>query len=54
MTISKTPASAHKIRKAAAPGSSDNTQIYLHDIGASPLLSAEEEVYYSQLDNPLR
>ena len=49
MTISKTPASAHKIRKAAAPGSSDNTQIYLHDIGASPLLSAEEEVYYSRL-----
>ncbi|RZU45248.1 RNA polymerase RpoS-like sigma 38 subunit [Fluviicoccus keumensis] len=49
MTTSKIPASAPKIRKVAVPGSTDNTQIYLHDIGASPLLSAEEEVYFSRL-----
>ncbi|HEX5359881.1 MAG TPA: RNA polymerase sigma factor RpoS [Fluviicoccus sp.] len=49
MTTSKIPASAPKIRKAVVPGSTDNTQIYLHDIGASPLLSAEEEVYFSRL-----
>ncbi|HEX5277797.1 MAG TPA: RNA polymerase sigma factor RpoS [Fluviicoccus sp.] len=49
MTTSKIPASAPKVRKTVVPGSTDNTQIYLHDIGASPLLSAEEEVYFSRL-----
>jgi len=48
MATTKIPASAHKIRKTV-PGSTDNTQIYLHDIGASPLLSAEEEVFFSRL-----
>ena len=28
---------------------SDATQLYLHDIGISPLLSAEEEVYFARL-----
>lgn len=32
-----------------APKATDPTQIYLGEIGYSPLLSAEEEVYYSRL-----
>jgi len=57
MTTAKIPASAQKPRKTV-PGSSDNTQIYLHDIGISPLLTAEEEVHFSRLarqgDEPSR
>lgn len=48
MTIPRTPASAHKIRKPV-PAAADNTQLYLHDIGASPLLTAEEEVHFARL-----
>jgi RNA polymerase nonessential primary-like sigma factor len=33
----------------AAKGTSDATQIYLSEIGFSPLLSAEEEVHYARL-----
>ena len=40
------------------PSSLDATQIYLSEIGFSPLLTAEEEVYYSRLalkgDEPSR
>ena len=48
MTIQKTPASAPKARRVV-PSAADNTQLYLHDIGVSPLLTAEEEVYFSRL-----
>jgi RNA polymerase nonessential primary-like sigma factor len=39
-----------KVKKtyASSKGSCDATQIYLSEIGFSPLLSAEEEVYYSR------
>ena len=42
---------AKKPRAASlqAPDSHDPTRIYLNEIGASPLLSAEEEVYFSRL-----
>jgi len=36
-------------KKATSSTSNDATQLYLHDIGISPLLSAEEEVYFSRL-----
>lgn len=35
--------------KEAAPHSNDPTQLYLKEIGFSPLLSAEEEIYYGRL-----
>lgn len=47
MTIQKTPA-ASKSRKPV-PSATDNTQLYLHDIGSSPLLTAAEEVHYARL-----
>lgn len=37
------------ISKKATSSSNDATQLYLHDIGVSPLLSAEEEVHFSRL-----
>ena len=41
-----------------SPSNLDATQIYLSEIGFSPLLTAEEEVYYSRLslkgDEPSR
>lgn len=44
--------------KEEAPSNLDATQIYLSEIGFSPLLTAEEEVYYSRLslkgDEPSR
>ncbi|GAA0823570.1 RNA polymerase sigma factor RpoS [Colwellia asteriadis] len=44
--------------KEEAPSNLDATQIYLSEIGFSPLLSAEEEVYFSRLalkgDEPSR
>jgi len=44
--------------KDEGPSNLDATQIYLSEIGFSPLLSAEEEVYYSRLslkgDEPSR
>jgi RNA polymerase nonessential primary-like sigma factor len=36
-------------RKSARKQDSDPTQLYLVEIGASPLLTAEEEVYYARL-----
>ena len=36
--------------KEDAPSNLDATQIYLSEIGFSPLLTAEEEVYFSRLD----
>jgi RNA polymerase nonessential primary-like sigma factor len=38
-----------KPRKSSGSESHDPTRLYLSEIGASPLLSAEEEVYYSRL-----
>ena len=47
---SDTASSAPVVRKAAAsPESLDPTRLYLNEIGASPLLSAAEEVKYSRL-----
>ena len=43
--IDEGPASAGKLRQPAP----DPTRIYLSEIGYSPLLSAEEEVYYARL-----
>lgn len=47
-----------KEAKEDAPSNLDATQIYLSEIGFSPLLSAEEEVYFSRLalkgDEPSR
>lgn len=44
--------------KEDAPSNLDATQIYLSEIGFSPLLTAEEEVYFSRLslkgDEPSR
>lgn len=42
------PLTGVKNTQAAPAESVDPTQIYLKEIGASPLLSAEEEVYYSR------
>lgn len=36
-------------KKTTSSTSNDATQLYLHDIGISPLLSAEEEVHFSRL-----
>ena len=46
-----TGSSAHGSRKesATASESHDPTRLYLNEIGASPLLSAEEEIRYSRL-----
>ncbi|HQV80412.1 MAG: RNA polymerase sigma factor RpoS [Moraxellaceae bacterium] len=40
----------HKVTsKKTVSHATDATQLYLHDIGISPLLSAEEEVYFARL-----
>lgn len=40
----------HKVtQKKPVSHGTDATQLYLHDIGISPLLSAEEEVYFARL-----
>jgi len=39
----------NKLERASASESHDPTRLYLNEIGASPLLSAEEEVKYSRL-----
>jgi RNA polymerase nonessential primary-like sigma factor len=38
-----------KAKKNVVAHSTDATQLYLHDIGISPLLSAEEEVHFARL-----
>ena len=48
-TADETQSSKEKKEPAETSKSSDPTQIYLSTIGFSPLLSAEEEVYYSRL-----
>lgn len=41
--------STPKAKKNVVAHSTDATQLYLHDIGISPLLSAEEEVHFARL-----
>jgi len=54
----KEPTKTSTIDKDDAPSNLDATQLYLSEIGFSPLLSAEEEVYFSRLalkgDEPSR
>jgi RNA polymerase nonessential primary-like sigma factor len=54
----KESAKASSVDKEDAPSNLDATQLYLSEIGFSPLLSAEEEVYFSRLslkgDEPSR
>jgi len=54
----KEPAKTSITDKEDAPSNLDATQLYLSEIGFSPLLSAEEEVYFSRLalkgDEPSR
>ncbi|MBP8019992.1 MAG: RNA polymerase sigma factor RpoS [Agitococcus sp.] len=38
-----------KVKKTVVAHPTDATQLYLHDIGISPLLSAEEEVHFARL-----
>jgi len=45
----KSAAKTRKPRKLAEPSNHDPTRLYLSEIGASPLLTAKEEVYYSRL-----
>jgi RNA polymerase nonessential primary-like sigma factor len=45
----KPAAKKPRVASLQAPDSHDPTRIYLNEIGASPLLSAEEEVYFSRL-----
>jgi len=42
-------AKIRKPRKPAEPSNHDPTRLYLSEIGASPLLTAKEEVHYSRL-----
>lgn len=48
MTTQKSTSST-KTKKTAVAHATDATQLYLHDIGISPLLSAEEEVHFARL-----
>lgn len=41
--------STTRAKKNVVAHSTDATQLYLHDIGISPLLSAEEEVHFARL-----
>jgi len=56
--IEKNPTNAKGTDKADVSSNPDATQIYLSEIGSSPLLSAKEEVYFSRLalkgDEPSR
>ena len=56
--VQKNAKDATSKTKDDAPSNLDATQLYLGEIGFSPLLSAEEEVYYSRLalkgDEPSR
>jgi RNA polymerase nonessential primary-like sigma factor len=45
----KKPATKPRAASLQGPDSHDPTRLYLNEIGASPLLSAEEEVYFSRL-----
>jgi RNA polymerase nonessential primary-like sigma factor len=42
-------AKTRKPGKSAEPSNHDPTRLYLSEIGASPLLTAKEEVHYSRL-----
>jgi RNA polymerase nonessential primary-like sigma factor len=48
-SLRKKPAAKPRAASLQGPDSHDPTRIYLNEIGASPLLSAEEEVYFSRL-----
>jgi RNA polymerase nonessential primary-like sigma factor len=48
-SLRKKPAAKPRAASLQGPDSHDPTRIYLNVIGASPLLSAEEEVYFSRL-----
>jgi len=54
----KTAKAESKVTQEEAPSNLDATQLYLSEIGFSPLLTAEEEVYFSRLalkgDEPSR
>jgi len=54
----KTTKVESKVTQEEAPSNLDATQLYLSEIGFSPLLTAEEEVYFSRLalkgDEPSR
>ncbi len=58
VTSKKSSVKVSKKTKEESSSSLDPTQIYLSEIGASPLLTAEEEVYFSRLslkgDEPSR
>lgn len=48
-TKKKTKAKAKSASAAGRGGDADATRLYLSEIGASPLLTAEEEVYFSRM-----
>lgn len=45
----KPKAKPKESKRVGRPAEADATRLYLSEIGASPLLSAEEEVYYSRM-----
>ncbi|MCK4743572.1 MAG: RNA polymerase sigma factor RpoS [Sulfuriflexus sp.] len=45
----KAKAKPKEAKRAGRPAEADATRLYLSEIGASPLLSAEEEVYYARM-----
>ncbi len=45
----KSKPAAAKVKAKGRPAEADATRLYLSEIGASPLLSAEEEVHYARM-----